>query len=60
MINIIFKNNEMIRILPVEILNTILLLVVNGKILKKLMVCFDNFSAFLVCNWREKGWKTLI
>jgi hypothetical protein len=27
MINIVFKNNTMIRILPIELLNTILLLV---------------------------------
>jgi hypothetical protein len=32
MINIILKNNTMIRILAIELLNTILLLVFNDKI----------------------------
>jgi hypothetical protein len=32
MISIIFKNKTMIRILGIELLNTILLLIFNGKI----------------------------
>jgi hypothetical protein len=47
MIKIILKNNTMIRILAIELLNTILLLVflMIKYILKKLMVYLDNFYA---------------
>jgi hypothetical protein len=48
MINIIFINNIMIRILVIEVLNRILILIILmiKSLLKKLMVCLDNFSAF--------------
>jgi multisubunit Na+/H+ antiporter MnhF subunit len=46
MINIIFRNNTMIRILAIELLNRILILILMIKsLLKQLMVCHDNFSA---------------
>jgi hypothetical protein len=47
MINIIFKNNTMIRILAIELLNRILILIIliTKSLLKKLMVWLDNFSA---------------
>jgi multisubunit Na+/H+ antiporter MnhF subunit len=47
MINIIFGNNTMIRILAIELLNRILLLIILiiKSLLKKLMVGLDNFSA---------------
>jgi hypothetical protein len=51
MINIIFKNNTMIRILVIKLLNIILLLVFNDKISsEKLMVCLDNFISCSVCR----------
>jgi hypothetical protein len=47
MINIIFRNNRMIRILVIKLLNRILILIILmiKSLLKKLMVCLDNFSA---------------
>jgi hypothetical protein len=52
MINIIFKNNTMIRILAIGLLNTILLLdiLMIKHIIKILIVCLDNFSAFFRCS----------
>jgi hypothetical protein len=55
MINFIFKSNAMFRILAIEIVNTILLPIFNDKILEKLMVCLDNFSAFFGVSLVEKG-----
>jgi multisubunit Na+/H+ antiporter MnhF subunit len=47
MINIIFRNNTMIRILAIELLNKILILIILTikSLLKKLTVCLDNFIA---------------
>jgi hypothetical protein len=47
MINIIFRNNKIIRILAIELLNRILILIILiiKSLLKKLMVHLDNFSA---------------
>jgi hypothetical protein len=49
----------MIRILIIELLNTILLLVclIIKSLLKKFMVCLENARAFLGVGWVEKGWK---
>jgi hypothetical protein len=46
MINIIFRNNTIIRILASELLNSILILIILmiKSLLKKLMVGLDNFS----------------
>jgi hypothetical protein len=53
MINIIFRNNTMIRILAIELLNRILILIILMiKCLhKNLMVCLDNFSASFSVTW---------
>jgi hypothetical protein len=47
MINIIFRNNTVIRILAIELLNRILIFIILmiKYLLKKPMVCVDNFSA---------------
>jgi hypothetical protein len=47
MINILFRNNTVIRILAIERLNRIstLIILMIKSLLKKLMVCLDNFSA---------------
>jgi hypothetical protein len=44
MINIIFRNNTMIRIVAIELLNRILILIILmiKPLFKKLMVCFEN------------------
>jgi hypothetical protein len=49
-INIIFRNNTMIRILAIELLNRILILIILmiKSLLKKLMLCRDNFSALFI------------
>jgi hypothetical protein len=46
MINIIFRNNTIIRILAIELLNIILIVIILmiKSLLIKLMVCLDNFS----------------
>jgi hypothetical protein len=45
-IKIIFKNNTMIRILAIELSNTILLLVfIIISLIQKVILCPDNFSA---------------
>jgi hypothetical protein len=56
MINIIFKNNTVIRILVIDLLNTILLLVflMIKSVLKKLIVCLNNFSALFGLLWVEE------
>jgi hypothetical protein len=52
MINIIFKNNKMISIVAIELLNTILLHVFNDNISpKRLMICLDNYSALFGVPW---------
>jgi multisubunit Na+/H+ antiporter MnhF subunit len=57
MVNIIFRNNTMIRILAIELLNRILILIILmiKSLLKKLMVCLDNFSALFSVSWLEQG-----
>jgi hypothetical protein len=62
MINIIFRNNTMIRILSIELLNRILILIILmiKSLLKKLMVCLDNFSALFSVPWVEQSWKSLL
>jgi hypothetical protein len=62
MINIIFRNNTLIRILAIELLNIILILVILmiKSLLKKLMVCLDNLSPCSVCcelNKVENRWS---
>jgi hypothetical protein len=46
MTNIIFRNNSVIRILGIELLNIILILIILmiKSLLKILMVCLHNFS----------------
>jgi uncharacterized membrane protein len=55
-INNIFRNNTMIRILAIELLNRnlILIILMIKSLLKKLMVCLDNFSACSVCRELNK------
>jgi hypothetical protein len=62
MINIIFRNNTMIRILDIELLNGILILIILmiKCLLKKLIVCLDNFSALFRVPWVEQVWKSPI
>jgi hypothetical protein len=45
-INIILRNNTMVRIFAVELVSRILILVILmiRSLLEKLMVCLDNFS----------------
>jgi hypothetical protein len=52
MINIIFINNTMIRILAIELLNRILILIILmiKSLLKKVMVCLNNFSTLFSVN----------
>jgi hypothetical protein len=45
MINNIFKNNTMIKILAIQLLNTVSLLVFNVKSLLKIDGVLGNFSA---------------
>jgi hypothetical protein len=47
MFNIIFRNNTMIRILAIELLNRLLILIILmiTSLLKELMVRLDNFKA---------------
>jgi hypothetical protein len=55
-INIIIKNDIMIRILATELLNIILLLVFIDRLSPlKLMVDLDNFNALFGVPWVEKG-----
>jgi hypothetical protein len=73
MINITFRNNTMIRTVQLEksknllimirivaILNRILIILVIKSLLKKLMVCLDNFSALFTVPWVEQGRKSLL
>jgi hypothetical protein len=57
MINIIFRNNTLIIILAIELLNRILILIILmiKSLLKKLMVCLDNFSALFSVTSVEQG-----
>jgi hypothetical protein len=62
MINIIFRNNIVIRILAIQLLNRILILIMLmiKSLHKKLMVCLDNFSVLFGVPWVEQGWKSLL
>jgi hypothetical protein len=62
MINISFRNNTMIRIAAIELLNRIVILIILmiKSPLKKLLVCLDNFGALLNVSWVEQGWKSLL
>jgi hypothetical protein len=56
MIDINFKNNTMVRIFAIGLLNTNLLLVflMIKSLLKKMMVCLDKFSALFGAPLVEK------
>lgn len=54
MINISFKNNTMIKILAIELSNTVSMIVFLIKsLLKKQIVCLENFSALFSVPWIE-------
>jgi hypothetical protein len=57
MINIIFINNTMIRILGIELLTRILIFIILmiKSLLKKLMVCLGNFGALFRVPRVEEG-----
>jgi hypothetical protein len=56
MIDVIFRNNTMIRILAIGLLNRILILIILTiqSLIKKLMVCLDNLKPCSVCHELNK------